>query len=404
MNNTGPLKGIKILDLTAMVSGPVATMYLGDQGADVIKIEPLEGELMRKVGTNNQGMTNSFLCCNRSKRSLTINLKDKKGISILKNLIKEADVFVQNFRPGVADRMGLGEKELRKISPKLIYVSISGFGENGPYSDQRVYDPIIQALSGLADIQRDKETKIPKMVRTIIPDKTTALTAAQAISSALFYKEKHGKGQHIKIAMLDVMIAYLWPEGSAALSFVDKEGDPTDGQLGLDLVYKTKDSKYITAGAVTDKEWLGICNAMNRKDLLIDKRFNTARQRILHKTERREEISKEILNHNAEDILKRFHENEVPAAPILSRTELLENEQVVTNKIIEITESKKFGKIRAPRPAAIYSETPTNGVQLAPLLGENSIEILKELNYSESEIKQFLKDDVISSSNYRFYT
>ena len=399
MNNAGPLKGIKILDLTAMVSGPVATMYLGDQGADVIKIEPLEGELMRKVGTNNQGMTNSFLCCNRSKRSLTLNLKDKKGINILRNLIKEADVFVQNFRPGVAERMGLGEEELRKISPKLIYVSISGFGESGPYSGQRVYDPIIQALSGLADIQRDKETKIPKMVRTIIPDKTTALTAAQAISSALFYKEKHGKGQHIKIAMLDVMIAYLWPEGSAALSFVDKEGDPTDGQLGLDLVYKTKDDKYITAGAVTDKEWLGICNAMNRKDLLIDERFNNARQRILHKTERREEISKEILNHNAENILKRFHENEVPAAPILSRTELLENEQVVTNKIIKINESKNFGKIRAPRPAAIYSKTPTNGEQLAPLLGENSIEILKELNYSESEIKQFLKDEIISTSN-----
>ena len=179
MINKGPLSGIKVVDLTAMVSGPAATMYLGDQGADVIKIEPLEGELMRKVGTNNKGMTNSFLCCNRSKRSLTLNLKDDKGVDILKNLIKEADVFVQNFRPGVADRMGLGEKELRKIAPQLIYVSISGFGENGPYSGQRVYDPIIQALSGLADIQRDKETKIPKMVRTIIPDKTTALTAAE---------------------------------------------------------------------------------------------------------------------------------------------------------------------------------------------------------------------------------
>ena len=132
--------------------------------------------------------------------------------------------------------MGLGEQKLRKISPQIIYVSISGFGEEGPYSNQRVYDPIIQALSGLADIQRDRDTKIPKMVRTIIPDKTTALTAAQAISSALFYRERHGKGQHIKLAMLDVMIAYLWPEGSAALSFIGKEGNPTDGQLGLDSI------------------------------------------------------------------------------------------------------------------------------------------------------------------------
>ena len=397
MINKGPLSGIKVVDLTAMVSGPAATMYLGDQGADVIKIEPLEGELMRKVGTNNKGMTNSFLCCNRSKRSLTLNLKDAKGIDILKNLIKEADVFVQNFRPGVVERMGLGEKELRKISPQLIYVSISGFGENGPYSDQRVYDPIIQALSGLADIQRDKETKIPKMVRTIIPDKTTALTAAQAISSALFYKERHGQGQHIKLAMIDVMIAYLWPEGSSALSFVGKEGDPTAGQLGLDLVYKTKDNKYITAGAVTDKEWLGICNAMDRKDLLVDERFNNARQRILHKTERRAAIAEEILKHNAEYILEKFNKNDVPSAPILTRTELIKNEQVITNKMIEIHESKYFGKIRAPRPAAIYSVSPTNGKMLAPLLGENSYEILEEIGMNDKEIKKLIKEKIIST-------
>jgi len=397
MIDKGPLSGIKVIDLTAMVSGPAATMYLGDQGADVIKIEPLEGELMRKVGTNNNGMTNSFLCCNRSKRSLTLNLKNEQGIKILKDLIKDADVFVQNFRPGVAKRMGLGEKELRKISPQLIYVSISGFGEEGPYSKQRVYDPVIQALSGLADIQRDKETKVPKMIRTVIPDKTTALAAAQAISSALFYKERHGKGQHIKLAMLDVMIAYLWPEGSAALSFVGKETDPTAGQFGLDLVYKTKDDKYITAGAVTDKEWLGICTAMKRKDLLTDKRFDTARQRMLNKAERREIIALEILKHKAGSILKKFHINEVPAAPILSRTELLENEQVKKNKMIEIHESTIFGKVRAPRPAAIYSVSSTNGKKLAPLLGQNSYEILQEMGMKDEKIKKLIKNKIIST-------
>ena len=248
----------------------------------------------------------------------------------------------------------------------------------------------------MADIQRDKETKIPKMVRTIIPDKTTALTAAQAISSALFYKERHGQGQHIKLAMIDVMIAYLWPEGSSALSFVGKEGDPTAGQLGLDLVYETKDKKYITAGAVTDKEWLGICNAMDRKDLLVDERFNNARQRILHKTERRAAIAEEILKHNAESILEKFHKNDVPSAPILTRTELIENEQVITNKMIEIHESKYFGKIRAPRPAAIYSVSPTNGKMLAPLLGENSYEILEEIGMNDKEIKKLIKEKVIS--------
>ena len=397
MIDKGPLTGIKVIDLTAMVSGPVATMMLGDQGADVIKIEPLSGELMRSVGAPNNGMTTSFLCSNRSKRSLTINLKDIEGIKIIKKLIKNADVIVQNFRPGTMKRMGLSYEEVKKINSNIIYTSISGFGDKGPYSKQRVYDPIIQALSGLADIQRDQETKFPKMVRTIIPDKTTGMAAAQAISSALFYRERYGKGQHIKLAMLDVMIAYLWPEGSSSLSFVGKESDPSSGQMGLDLVFKTNDNKFITAGAVTDKEWLGMCNAFDRKDLLVDPRFNTPRSRFDNKTERRLIIAQEIKKHNANDILQKLATNEVPSAPILNREELLENEQVLQNKIIEFHDSNIFGKIRSPRPAPIYSETPLSGEQLAPLLGENSIEILKELNYSDDEIKKFIKENVTSS-------
>ena len=399
MKNHGPLSGIKVLDLTAMVSGPVCTMMLGDQGADVIKIEPLDGELTRKVGNSNNGMTTTFLCCNRSKRSLAIDLKKKNGINILKKLIKTADVLVQNFRPGTMKRMGLSYEEVTKINKKIIYASISGFGDKGPYSSQRVYDPVIQALSGLADIQRDQETNFPKMVRTIIPDKTTAMAAAQAISSALFYRERYGKGQHIKIAMLDVMVSYLWPEGSASLSFVGKEGNPAAGQMGLDLVFETKDKKYITAGAVTDKEWLGMCTAFNKPELLTDDRFSTPRARFDNKTERRIIIANEIKKHNCLEILKKLHENEVPSAPILTREELLENEQIVENKIIEFHDSKIFGKVRSPRPAPIYSESDINGAQLAPLLGENSIEILEELEFTKNEIETFIKDKTISIAN-----
>ena len=399
MKNHGPLSGIKVLDLTAMVSGPVCTMMLGDQGADVIKIEPLDGELTRKVGNSNNGMTTTFLCCNRSKRSLALDLKKKNGINILKKLIKTADVLVQNFRPGTMKRMGLSYEEVTKINKKIIYASISGFGDKGPYSSQRVYDPVIQALSGLADIQRDQETNFPKMVRTIIPDKTTAMAAAQAISSALFYRERYGKGQHIKIAMLDVMVSYLWPEGSASLSFVGKEGNPAAGQMGLDLVFETKDKKYITAGAVTDKEWLGMCKAFNKPELLTDDRFSTPRARFDNKTERRIIIANEIKKHNCLEILKKLHENEVPSAPILTREELLENEQIVENKIIEFHDSKIFGKVRSPRPAPIYSESDINGAQLAPLLGENSIEILEELEFTTNEIETFIKDKTISIAN-----
>ena len=397
MKNKGPLSGITVIDLTAMISGPVCTMMLGDQGADVIKVEPLTGELTRKVGASKNGMTTSFLCANRSKRSLTLNLKDPKGITVLKKLITKADVLVQNFRPGAMKRMGLSYEEVQKLNKEIIYTSISGFGEKGPYSNQRVYDPVIQALSGLADIQRDQKTNFPKMVRTIIPDKTTGMAAAQAISSALFYKERYGTGQHIKLAMLDVMVAYLWPEGSASLSFVGDEGDPSKGQMGLDLVFQTKDNKYITAGAVTDKEWLGMCNAFDRKDLLSDPRFNTPRARFDNKTERRLLIADEIKKHNSIDILTKLHENEVPSAPILSRTELLENEQIIENNIIEFHDSKFFGNIRSPRPAPIYSDSPINGSQLAPLLGQNSIEILKEIDYKDQEIENLLQEKVTSN-------
>ena len=396
MKNKGPLSGIRVVDLTAMVSGPTATMMLGDQGADVIKIEPLDGELMRKVGNSVNGMTNSFLCCNRSKRSLALNLKNKEAKSILEKLISISDVFVQNFRPGTIDRMGLGYEKIKKFNKNIIYTSISGFGDKGPYSKQRVYDPVIQALSGLADIQRDQITKIPKQVRTIIPDKTTGLAAAQAISSALFYRERFGKGQHIKLAMLDVMIAYLWPEGSSSLSFVGKETDPSEGQLGLDLVFITKDKKFITAGAVTNKEWVGICKALSRKDLIEDKRFSTPNARVKYKVERRALISEEISKHNAKYILNALQKEEVPSAPILNRIELLENEQIMENDIINYYESKIFGKIRSPRPAPKYSETPINGDQLAPLLGENNIEILKELNYSKKKIDHFIEEKVVS--------
>ena len=397
MINKGPLTGIKVIDLTAKVSGPVATMMLGDQGADVIKIEPLSGELMRSVGAPNNGMTTSFLLLHRNERSLTINLKHIEGINIIKKLLINADVIVQNFRPGTMKRMGLSYEEVKKINNNIIYTSISGFGDKGPYSKQRVYDPVIQALSGLADIQRDQETKFPKMVRTIIPDKTTGMAAAQAISSALFYRERYGKGQHIKLAMLDVMIAYLWPEGSSSLSFVGKESDPSSGQMGLDLVFQTKDNKYITAGAVTDKEWLGMCNAFDRKDLLVDPRFNTPRARFENKTERRHIIAKEIKKHNSNQILEKLATNEVPSAPILNREELLDNEQILQNKIIEFHDSKIFGTIRSPRPAPIFSESSLSGEQLAPLLGENTIEILKELDYSDNEINKLIKKNITST-------
>src|SRR5215472_12255384 len=228
---SGPLKGLRIVVMTTMVAGPVAAMMLGDQGADVIKVESQAGDLMRRFAFGRDGMSASFLSCNRNKRSLALDVKSAAGLEIVKKLISTADVLMHNFRPGAADRLGVGEEAVRTNRPDIIYVSISGFGESGPYASQRAYDPVIQALSGLADVQRDRYTGRPRMVRTIIADFTTALTNAQAITAALFARQRTGEGQHVRIAMLDAMISYLWPEAMPSLTFVGEERDPSDGDM-----------------------------------------------------------------------------------------------------------------------------------------------------------------------------
>ena len=391
----GPLHGFRVLDLTTMVSGPVATMTLADQGADVIKIEPPGGELMRRVGIAHRGMTSSFLCCNRGKRSLAVDLKSADGIAIARKLVATADALVQNYRPGAIDRMGLGEDAARALRPDIVFVSISGFGETGPYAHKRVYDPVIQALSGLADIQSDRATGEPRMVRTIVPDKTTALAAAQAVTAALLARERTGEGQHVRLSMLDAMIAYLWPEGMSALSWVGREADPARGQMGLDLIFRAADG-YITAGTVTDAEWTGLCRALEREDLLEDPRFATPALRFANVAERRAIMGEEIAKWPAAEILARFDAEQVPSAPVLARRELLDNPQVVENGIVEIRDDPALGPVRQPRSAARFDRTPAAARALAPFLGADNADILGELGYAGADIAALAERGVLA--------
>ena len=390
----GPLDGVRVLDLTTMVSGPVATMMLADQGADVIKIESPAGDIMRQYGLVHRGMSASFLSCNRSKRSLCVDLKTEQGLAILRRLAATADVLVQNFRPGAIERMGLGEDAVRALRPDIIFVSISGFGETGPYAHQRVYDPIIQALCGLCDIQADNETGRPHMVRTIVPDKTTSVTAAQAITAALFARERSGKGQHIRLAMLDTMVAYLWPEASSPLTFLEDERDPARLLAAPDLIFATTDG-YITAGAVSDSEWAGMCRAFGREDLIDDPRFNTASARVQNRAERRTIMNREIAKWPTAEILARLDRETVPAAPVLGRSEVIEDAQVMENRILEVRDDPELGPVRQPRPAARFTETPAEIRSMAPRLGADNAAILAELGYGEAEVSRLGETGVL---------
>lgn len=394
----GPLEGLKVVDLTSMVSGPVAAMMLADQGAEVIKVEPIAGEQMRHIGPQHNGLTAGFFSCNRGKQSIALDLKSDEGKQVLLDLAAQADVFIQNFRPGAIERMGFAEDVLRKNNEKLIYVSISGFGEEGPYSGSRVYDPVIQALSGATDIQADRVTGRPQMFRIIVADKVTAVSAAQAISSALYAREKSGVGQHIRLSMLDTMLSFFWPEGMAGLTYADQEFDITKFQGTMDLIYETRD-RYITAGAVSDKEWAGMCRAIQREDLIEDPRFKTATDRFANVGVRKEVTGEELSKWASEEILARLQAEGVPCAPLLNRMELMDHEQIVANQSIEKADYPGFGEVRQPRPAARFDRTPSAIAGPGPQLGEHSRRILEGLGYSEETIASLAATNVIAASD-----
>ena len=249
---------------------------------------------------------------------------------------------------------------------------------------------MIQALTGLPDMQADSDEARPKMVRTIIPDKVSALTTAQAITAGLLARERgDGQGEHIKVAMVDATIAFLWPEALGGLTIVGNEKNVRTGQLAQDLIFKTKDG-YITCGAVSDSEWEGMCAALDRPDWLNDDRFNTPIGRIKNAKERLDGMSDVLASKTSADWLKRLDDNDVPCAPVLTRPEILENEQIKANDLIHQYEHPGLGQIRQPRPGAKFSRSEIRQRPIAPGLGEHSLEILAEHGYSDDDIKALI--------------
>ncbi|MEN8182549.1 MAG: CoA transferase [Myxococcota bacterium] len=394
----GPFAGVRIVDLTTMISGPIATRMLADQGADVIKVEaPGTGDLTRQLGGRRGGISAVFATSNRNKRSVVIDLKHPRGREILDQLVTGADAFVQNFRPGTALRMGIGETALRQLRPDLVYVSICGFGETGPYAHKRVYDPVIQALSGLAHVQRDRTSgsNRPRMVRTIVPDKVTALTAAQAISAALFARERTGEGSHVRLAMLDAMVAFLWPEGMAGLTWRGEEATGSRYMLAQDLVFETADG-YLTTGAVSDAEWRGLVRVLQRPEWLEDPRFQTPGGRVAHAGERLALTQEVLRTRPSAHWLERLDAEGVPCAPVLSVAEVPEHPQVVANELIVESEHPAAGPMRQPRAAARFGAPAEEVLAPSPTLGEHTDEVLAELGLGEAEIHELRASGAVS--------
>ena len=396
----GPLNGVRVLDLTGVVSGPYATMFLADQGADVLKIEPIGGDITRRsraVIDKAGEFSALFISSNRGKRSLSIDVKSETGREVMAKLVAQSDVLVQNFRPGTTERLGLGADELRQRHPRLIYVSISGVGDTGPYVKKRVYDPIIQALSGFADIQSQPATGRPQMIRTIVCDKTTAVFTAQAVSSALYAREKTGHGDHVQVAMLDTMISYLWPEGMMQYTVVGAEATTMDPNDRPDLVFKTSDG-YITCGTISDSEWQGFCKASGDPELAKDERFATPGARFVNATARINRMQEYIAQRTTAEWLGRLDAADVPCAPILRRGEIIRNEQVVARGLIEEFDQPAVGRVRQPKPAAIFEVSKAAIGGPAPRVGEHTRGVLRELAYTDSEIDRMIAEKSVRAA------
>jgi crotonobetainyl-CoA:carnitine CoA-transferase CaiB-like acyl-CoA transferase len=361
-------------------------MILGDQGADVIKVEaPGGGDLIREMGCSRGGLSAIFSTLNRNKRSLVLDLGQPRGIELLLALVARADVFVQNFRPGVAERMGFGEAALRRVAPALVYVSISGFGEAGPYAQRRVYDIVIQALSGMAVSLADPSTGEPELVRNIVADKATALVAAQAITAALFARERGAGGQHVRLAMLDATIAFLWPDVMQSCTFLGPGATPPASLAGFLSVRRTLDG-HMTIFAIQDAEFAGLCRALGRPELTRDERFRDTAGRMRHADVLAALLDEVTCTQTTASLCARLAAEDVPHAPVNRLETLHEDAQVVANALLVEVEHPSAGRLRTPRPVARFDATPASLRRPAPLLGEHGTEVLRELGLPAGEI------------------
>ncbi len=397
----GPLQGIRIVDATSMIAGPMATMILGDQGAEVIKVEnPKGGDHSRQVAGRRAGWSASFLQNNRSKRSVALDLKQAGGMDALRAILATADVFVQNWRPGVADRLGLSEAAVRAIRPDIVYVSIAGFGFEGDWAERPVYDPLIQALSGLAAVQGQGRGR-PHLVRTIVPDKVTALQASQAITAALFARARTGRGDHVRLSMLDTTVAFLFASDFSGQTFVGDEAaeegwaEESAGQDYVELIYETADG-FMAVSAHTDATWRGLARAAGRPDWLEDARFASVEAREVNKAARLALTQAALREDTTAAWMERLRAEDVPCAPVLRRAEVIEHPQVAANGTILRQDHPGAGPIRLARPPARFDGFAADPPAPARRLGADTRSVLAEAGLEDEAIAALIASGAAS--------
>ena len=381
----GPMEGVRVLDLSIALTGPYAAALLADQGAEVIKVErPGGGDIARWIGVSVNGMSSLFLVCNRGKRSIAVDLQRPEGAEIVKELAVNSDVVLQNFRPGVLDRLGLGYDDITAVNPDVVYASLSGFGTEGPNRDRAAYDTVIQAYGGLASVQADPADGIPVFLRQAAADKVTALFASQAIAAALFARARGRGGQHVQVSMMDAVVSFLWADSAANEVLL-----ASDHSLPSSFVAGSQPFRFSDAwGIVTptsDHDFAGMCRALG-----VEGYDDPLVATIVERFKNREATAQvmESCYANATRMTsaaasERFEAEGVPYSMILSPDELTRDPHALAVGLFEYQSHHVVGQVRLPRHPALFSSTPASLADGSPMLGEHTDEILAGLGLTD---------------------
>ena len=392
------LEGIRVLDLTRALAGPFCTLMLGDYGADVVKIEiPGTGDDTRHWGPPFIGDESAyFLSINRNKRSLTLNFKEEKAREIFLKLVEGSDVVVENFTPGVMSRFGLEYETVKRANPGIIYCSISGFGQDGPYQSRPAYDQIMQGISGLMSITGDPEGE-PEKIGVAVTDIGAGMWAAFAVMSALFRREQDGEGQYIDISMLDAQVAWLTYQAGYYFAY----GRPPQrlGKAHPTLVpyqaFMAKDGKYFNVAVGSERLWERFCQAVKLDDLKDHPDYATNGVRVENRATLAPLLQEYFLTRDADDWVKDLQANSVPAGPINDLADVFSDPQVLHRDMFLEIPHPTLGSVKQTGLPIKFSRTPGGLDQHPPLLGEHNQAILQDLGYSESEIQELATRSVI---------
>jgi crotonobetainyl-CoA:carnitine CoA-transferase CaiB-like acyl-CoA transferase len=391
----GPLAGIKIVDLSQIVSGPMAVALLAEQGAEVIKVESPGGDPVRVLGPRKGDRSSMFIAVNRGKQGLSIDLKTRGGRTILERLVRWADVLVENFRPGTMERLGFSAERCAELNPRLIFASITGFGPDGPYRNIRVYDPVVQAVSGLAATQTDREGK-PGLVRNLVADKVTALTMAQAVTAALFHRERTGEAQRVDVAMVDAALAFNWPDGMYNHSFVDDPPAPFPEYGSMMRLWAAADGQ-VAIGFMQDIEFQAMMRSLGRDDIADDPRLKGVAGRMAHQKEWSPELAKELAKRTRAELMAGFIREGAVGGLVNALPDVIADPQIVHNDSVAMVDHGAAGRVRAARPAARFAATPAAPGGAAPGRGEHSAAVMAALGFSAAEIAGFAADGSLSA-------